>query len=203
MPELMLLNPSKRPSKRRRASPAQLRALAKARKARAVRSNPAPRKRRKSPMRALATGVRRRRVRRNPIGLGGGGMMGQLIGAMQGAAGALAVDAVLTYVPLPSMMTTGVMRNVTKAGLAIGIGLVGKKFLGRTAAKMAEGAMTVAAYSAAKDMLSGAGMTLGYMAPAMSYAPSMLPAPGMAEYVNSFHSSGVGEYVSNGGYGGY
>lgn len=205
MAELMLLNPRKRGAKRRKATPAQLRALAKGRATRkrnALARNPAPVRRKASVMRAAASNPRRRRAARNPIGMSG--IVGQLMSAAQGAAGALAVDAVMTYVPLPTMLTSGNMKHVTRAGLAIGLGLVGKKFLGRTAGKMAEGAITVAAYQAAKGLLGGMGMNLAYMSPAQSFAPNapgMLPNPGMAEYINSFQNSGMGEYVS-GGYGG-
>lgn len=193
MAELMLLNPAKRPTKRRRKG----RALAKGRASRKTRArkNPATR----AVMRVSAASAKRRRARRNPIGLSGGGLMSQVMQAAQGAAGALAVDAVMTYVPLPAMLTTGTMRHVTKAGLAIALGLVGKKFLGRAAGRMAEGAMTVAAYSAAKEALGGVGMNLagvGYVSPAQSFLP------GMAEYINpSPMGQGVGEYVPN--YGGY
>ena len=201
MAQLMLLNPAKRPTKRRKASPAQLRALAAGRRARAVATNPAPRKRRK--LRAASTAhTKRRRVRRNPISTGG--LMAQIMSAAQGAAGALAVDAVVTYIPFPTSMTTGTMKHITKAGLAIALGLVGKKFLGRAAGRMAEGALTVTAYSAAKEALAGVGMNLsgmGYVSPARQFQAA-LPAPGMAEYVNNFRQGqNVGEYVNYGGSG--
>ena len=199
MAELMLLNPAKRPSKRRKASPAQLRALAAGRRKRAgLATNPAPRKRRK--LRAATSGATRRRVRRNPIAGPSGGIVASMINAGMGASGALAVDAAVTYLPLPAMLTTGMAKHATKAALALALGMFGRKVIGRSAAKMAEGALTVVAYTAAKEMLAGAGMNLAYISPAQSFAPGMLAAPGMAQYVNSFQNSGMGEYVSSAGY---
>ena len=202
MAQLMLINPAKRPGKRRKASPAQLRALAAGRRKRAgVASNPAPRKRRRS-LRAVARSTSRRRVRRNPIGTSG--IMSSIMGAVQGAGGALAVNAAFNFLPIPATMKTGMAGTATKMGLAIALGLVGKKVLGRTAGKMAEGAMTVIAYDAIKGMMpvsmggdSLAG--LGYMSPGMNaggYALPNMSVPsyaGMGEYVSGM--GGMGEYV--------
>lgn len=205
MAQLMLINPARRPSKRRKsrtgrkASPAQLRALAKARRARAgLSSNPSPRRRRRHSLRAVARSTRRR-ARRNPIGMGG--IMGMFTGAVWGAGGAVAVNYAYNMLPLPATMKTGMMGTASKFGLAIALGMLGKSFLGRNAGKMAEGAMTVAAYEALQGMLPvSAGGTsvagLGYMSPGMVAGGNMLPNmsvpnfAGMGEYV-----SGMGEYV--------
>ena len=205
MAQLMLINPARRPSKRqksrtgRKASPAQLRALAKARRARAgLSSNPAPRRRRRA-MRATSHVTRRRRARRNPIGMGG--IMGMLGGAVWGAGGALAVNYAYNMLPLPASMKTGMMATVSQLGLAVAAGILLKPVLGRNAGKMAEGAMTVTAFQALQAMLPmSAGGTsvagLGYMSPGMVAGGNMLPNmsvpnfAGMGEYV-----SGMGEYV--------
>lgn len=205
MAQLMLINPARRPSKRRKsrtgrkASPAQLRALAKARRARAgLSANPSPRRRRRHSLRAVARSTRRR-ARRNPIGMGG--IMGMFTGAVWGAGGAVAVNYAYNMLPLPATMKTGMMGTASKFGLAIALGMLGKSFLGRNAGKMAEGAMTVAAYEALQSMLPvSAGGTsvagLGYMSPGMVAGGNMLPNmsvpnfAGMGEYV-----SGMGEYV--------
>lgn len=201
MAQLMLINPAKRPSKRRKASAAQLRALAKGRATRkrnALASNPAPRRRRRHTLRAVARHTRRR-ARRNPIGMGG--IMGSLTGAVWGAGGAVAVNYAFNLLPLPATMKTGMMGTVSKLGLAVALGMVGKSFLGRNAGKMAEGAMTVAAFEAIQTMLPvSAGGTsvagLGYMSPGMNAGGYSLPntsvpnMSGMGEYV-----SGMGEYV--------
>jgi len=196
MAQLMLINPAKRPSRRRKASPAQLRALAAGRRKRSAAAAP---KRRRTALRAVSRRSVSRRVRSNPIGLTG--ITASLMTAVQGAGGALAVNAAFNFLPIPAGMKTGMAGTATKMGLAVALGLVGKKVLGRTAGKMAEGAMTVIAYDAIKGMLpvsmggdSLAG--LGYMSPGMVAGGSALPNmsvpnfAGMGEYV-----SGMGEYV--------
>lgn len=198
MAQLMLINPAKRPAKRRKASPAQLRALAAGRRKRSgLAANPAPRRRRSS-LRAVARSTRRR-VRRNPVGMGG--IMGSLMGAVQGAGGAVAVNAVYNLLPLPVALKTGVAASATKMALAVGLGMVAKPVLGRAAGKMAEGAMTVAAYDLIQSFMpvsmGGSSVAgLGYMSPGMVAGGSALPNmsvpnfAGMGEYV-----SGMGEYV--------
>jgi hypothetical protein len=196
MAQLMLINPAKRPSRRRKASPAQLRALAAGRRKRkGVAANPAPRRRR-----SLRAASRRRAPRRNPIGMSG--ITSSVFSAVQGAGGALAVNALYNLLPIPAGMKTGLAGSGTKMLLAVGLGMALKPMLGRTAGKMAEGAMTVAAFEAMQSFVpvnmggnSIAG--LGYMSPGMNAgAAQALPnqsvagMSGMGEYV-----SGMGEYV--------
>lgn len=194
MAELMLLNPSPRRKAKRKASPAQLRALAAGRRKRAdMAVNPAPRKRRTTLRAASHTPTKRRKARRNPVGgMPTHGLMGSLLHAAYGAGGALAIDVAVTYLPLPASLTTGNAKYLTKAALAVSLGIIGKKFLGRTAAKMAEGALTVQAYEFGKSLMQSAGMNLAYMSPAQT----MLPNSGMAQYLNAPGiDAGMGEYV--------
>lgn len=194
MAQLMLINPANRPKKRRASKTA-----ARRRKTTA-RANPAPRRRRRS-LRVSGTPVRRRRARRNPIGVGGIG--DTLMTALTGAGGALAVNAVFNLIPLPATMKTGMGATASKALLAVGVGMFGRKLIGRAAGKMAEGALTVIAYDAVKSMVpasfGGEGVAgLGYYGPAVNAGtlPGILPNAsvtnlnGMGEYV-----SGMGEYV--------
>ena len=193
MAQLMLINPAKRPSKRRKASPAQLRALAKARRARSgVSQNPAPRKKRPS-LRAVAS--RPATLRRNPVGMGG--IMGDLMGAAQAATGAIAVNALTNMLPLPASMSVGWQRQAVNFAAAVALGAFGRKLMGRAAGKMAEGAMTVAAYNVIAGFVpvnmggnaASAVAGLGYMSPGM--VAGQLPVTGYNQSV-----SGVGEYVS-------
>lgn len=201
MAQLMLINPAKRP-KKRKASPAQLRALAKGRAARrrtSLASNPAPRRRRRS-LRAVSRRTSRR-VRRNPIGMTG--IMGSLMTAFQGAAGAVGVNAVYNLLPLPANLKTGMVGSATKMALAVGLGMVAKPMLGRSAGKMVEGSLTVTAFEIVQGLLpvsmGGSSVAgLGYMSPGMVAGGNALPNmsvpnnfAGMGEYV-----SGMGEYVS-------
>ena len=202
MAQLMLINPAKRPARRRKASPAQLRALAKARRARAgLSANPAPRRRRS--LRAVAKSPSRRRARRNPIGMTG--IMGAVTGAAVGAVGAVGVNALFGLLPVSlTGSLTGNTKEAAKMALAVGLGMALKPMLGRNAGKMAEGAMTVAAYNILSSFMpvsmGGSVAGLGYMSPGMvagGFAQPNTSLPnfqggmqGMGEYV-----SGMGEYV--------
>ena len=162
---MMLINPKRRSAGRKKTRSAAQKAATKrlvsfnkARKApSARRSNPIRKTRRKTAVSAPAS---RRRRRSNPISLNK--PLAMLMPALYGAGGALAVNAVMNYVPLPAMLTTGRMRYITKIGLAVLIGTFGKKLLGAKAQAMAEGAMIVTMTEAMKDIVGGAtGLQLG------------------------------------------
>ena len=154
MAEILLVNPARRPSKRKsnpkRRSAAQRRATAKlvaANRARAkgsaVMSNPKRRRRNPAKRRAraaTATKVRyvtrhrnpakrvSRRRRRNPIGLNSSGArpMSLFTPALVGALGATAINTVFnTIAPsLSSTFTTGYMPYVGRAALSLGLAMV-------------------------------------------------------------------------------
>lgn len=187
MGQLMLINPRKRRTAKK-ATPAQLRALRKARAARKISRNPAPR-------RKLRVSRGKARVRRNPIGLPN--IMSDIMGAVQGAAGAFAVNAVFNVMPLPLTMKSNpnaMMPTALKLGLAVAVGVLGRPLLGRAAGKMAEGAMTVVAYDAMRGFIpipfGGTAPTLGY------YSPGLNAGSIDNVYGNSSSLDGVGEYIS-------
>lgn len=194
MPELLIINPSVRPSKRKGASKmAKRRRTAKQvaatrklvamnktrrRKPRVARaSNPAPRKYRAVRRKVMSVSSYRRRGRgrsRNPIGTFSIGALTTLIkdGAI-GAGGALSIDLALGFLPLPAMLIarknadggTNYLYYLTKAVAAVGLGAFGKKLIGRNAETMALGAMTVNMYDLFRTVMP-AGIPLGYMSPA-------------------------------------
>jgi hypothetical protein len=189
MASLMLINPRKR------------RATAKRRK---VRRNPVAKKAATNPVRRykrrVSVAAKRRRIRRNPIGFSG--IQSSLMNSVIGGAGAVGVDFIADMLPLPLSMKTGWTGVATKAALAVGVGMIGKKFLGRNAEKMAEGALTVLAYSSIKGLMptmqTGAAINgLAYLSPAQN-AGNMAQ---LQEYLNpdpfagSANLSGLGEYV--------
>lgn len=190
MASLMLINPRKRKSPARRK----------------VRRNPATAVKKAAPktnpMRRYKSRVSARRARRNPIGMGG--IQRTLMDSVIGGAGAVGVDFIVDMLPLPYSMKSGWTGVATKAALAVGVGMLGKKILGRNAEKMAEGALTVLAYSSIKGLMptsinTGASVNgLGYMSPAQN-AGNMAQ---LSEYLNpdpyagSANLSGLGEYVS-------
>jgi hypothetical protein len=215
MSTLMLVNPRKRragPRKHRtaaqRAATARMVAANKARRGR--RSNPihtvahaAPARRR----RAVAHHVKHRaRRRHNPISLRG--PLSMLMPALQGAAGAVAVNAAIKYLPLPIMLKSGATANLTKGVLAILLGTFGRKLFGHTAVKMAEGALTVTATNAITQALGKTGLNLGdasgdvaYYAPALQYQHS--GAPALGDYQPDYNRDGemtIGMYQGMGEY---
>lgn len=140
MASLMLVNPARRPSRRRKTAAKR-------------------RTRRASPRRALAavrTTARRsiRRYRRNPIKMGGIG--GQFVDGAIGAGGALMVEVAMQKLPIPAALTANPMlKAATKGLVAVGLGmgvakLAKKRKLGE---QLAGGGVTIALYDAFKGMV--------------------------------------------------
>lgn len=146
--KLVALNRAKRThSRKRRANPI-------------AEANPVQRARRRA-RRAVAHVTRRTR-RRNPIG-GAFNPMRDIAHMLQsaaiGAGGAIAVDLAVGRFGgmLPAMLTTGNMRHVTRAGVAVTLAAVLGKIAGaRVARDVAQGSLTVIAHDAALSMLAGA-----------------------------------------------
>lgn len=132
----------------------------------------------------------RRRMRRNPRGLGNinAFMKHTLIPSSVGAVGALGLDVILGYVPLPAALQTGVFKPIVRLVGAGLLGLVASKVANReTGERVAAGAVTVVLYDLFKGVVSQA-------------APN-LPLSGISGYPNlEFYSAGtpagMGEYVS-------
>jgi hypothetical protein len=71
------------------------------------------------------------------------------------AGGALGLDIVMGFLPLPAAMKTGPMRHVIKGAGAIGMGMLASMFVRpETAKAFTSGAMTVVMYDAGKEMVS-------------------------------------------------
>lgn len=172
--------------------------------------NPAPRKRRrkarrKNPIRARAKTrniiamPKKTRRRRNPIGgMKANGLVTQTVNAFIGAGGAIGVSSIAKMLPLPTTMRTGYMRDLTHAGLAIGLGLIVEKGLKQraTARKITEGALTVIAHNA---MLRAVGPNLGLPNAVDGYddwSTSIYPGLTTAMYPNI--GTGMGAYQNAG-----
>lgn len=137
----------KNPKRRRRSRGTRRRARR--------RSNPiaifAPKKRRRKGGRRRARSRRRRNPSARSVSLGAGlsafrprNIQGTLMNAVPGAVGALGLDILLGYVPVPPAWKAGYLGYVTKAVGAIVLGLLASKVTkASTAAKMTEGALTV------------------------------------------------------------
>ncbi|MGD9590846.1 MAG: hypothetical protein AB7Q37_18750 [Pyrinomonadaceae bacterium] len=201
---LLLVNPSKPPSKRgqtkmakgrtaaQKAATRKLVALNRARRAgsaapkrmrnpiRAVVATPAPYRR---PAGKLRSPVRRRR--RNPIGgAAGKDAMTLITGAVPGAIGALALDAVWANLPLPAAIKTGYVGYAAKGAGAVLLALLARRVVKRsTADAFGTGALTVMLHGLGKSVISTAvpALNLGcdtgyagmgyYPPPALGYYP--------------------------------
>lgn len=200
MAQLMLINPRKRraSSKRKAAAPKRRRTYKRV----AAKTNPVAPIRRRRHHRVAVKARHHRRIRRNPIGLGGIG--GQLMNAGIGAVGAVAVDTIYNYLPLPATMKVGAVGTASKVALALAVGILGKKLVGNSAEKMAAGSLTVIAYDLVKSfmppslpapVISPAVSGLGYMSPGIN--GGYLPQQGMGEYFGFANSNaGMGEYIT-------
>jgi len=116
----------------------------------------APKKRKGGKRRAPAA-FKSRSYRKNPKF--GRGIVGQVTGAIVPAAiagaGALGVDVLLGYLPLPDKFKTGALRHVTRAAGAIALGVASGFVLKKqTADQIMAGGLTVAAYGAMRDAMT-------------------------------------------------
>lgn len=96
---------------------------------------------------------RRFRIRRNPIGFSIQSFTKDtLIPSAVGAAGALGLDVIMGFLPLPDAVKSGPMRPIVRIAGAIGIGmLAGMVTSRRTAEQVTAGAVTVVLY----DLIKG------------------------------------------------
>lgn len=189
--ELLLINPRKRT---RRRSPARRRTTT-ARRRTAARRNPAPRRRRRTPARRRIT-----RAAYNPRPRGVMGQVNQaMMPALQGAGGAIGLDLLMGFMPLPPALSTGMVRHLVKGVGAVGVGmLAGMVARPATARNMLQGSLTVVMHDMAKETLQTTmpNIPLGYTGSGYS--------PDMAAYLDQDGNSmltdggnGVGAYLDN------
>ena len=212
MPEILLVNPRKRRKTRRkktvarkkRRSAAQKAATRKMIAANKRRKNPVARKRRRKPTRGKSvaarsrrrsTPVRRRRRRGNPQRITARNIQNQLVDAGTGAVGALGLDVIQGYLPIPAQWKGGLVGTGVKALLAIGMGVVAsnvKIIRGATANKMVNGALVVVLHDELRKQVGvfAPGLQLGeYMNDnGLGYYGSGYPAGNM-------NDNGMGTYL--------
>lgn len=201
MEQLLLINPKKRKTSRKR------KLTAKRPKRNPVALNPRTlpqRKRRRNPMKTYrATSYRRSK---KP-----GLLTGTILPAGIAATGALGLDILYGLIPLPETIKTGQLRHVVKGAAAIGLGMVAGMVVNKSTARaMSQGALTVVLHEAMKELterfipnlaMSGVGeiSDIGYQSYAQNagyvndngvgvYLPDENAAP-------SIESPGTGEYV--------
>lgn len=160
------------------------------------------RRRKLNPIRA-----HRRRYRHNPMGrIGSVGSFAKrtLMPSAVGAAGALGVNVLLGYLPIPPQFKTGPMLAVVKIAGALGVGMLASKMVSRdTAHQIAAGAITVTMYDLLKGYLQQAAPQIPMLSevdmmeeyPNLSYAGAGYTVPDMGAYVSG---DDMGAYVSDG-----
>ena len=116
----------------------------------------------------------------------------QLMEAGTGAVGALGLDVIQGYLPIPANLKVGLIGTGVKALLAIGMGVVASKVKivrGATANKMVNGALTVVLHDELKKQVQ-------------NFAPGIQ----MGEYIGDdgmgYYGSGYPAGVMDEGYGG-
>jgi len=125
----------------------------------------------------------RRRRHRNPLSMGG--LKGALVPAAIGAVGALGVQVAYSYATpyLPASLTSNqYVSSATRIGIAIGVGMLAKRFVGAQKAQAAVlGAITVELASMASFALAGKVPGLSgfgaYLGSGMGAYSSPNPAP--------------------------
>lgn len=149
MSELLLVNPRRR-KRRKKTTTRRRKTRARKKPVRRRRRNPA------------APGTRRKRTYRRKRNPSGGkvftqrNIMDVSTAAAKGAAGAIALDVSLAYLPLPAMLKSGITGKITKAAGAIALGAVARmtKFVSEaTARDMTVGALTVQFTGIGRDLL--------------------------------------------------
>ena len=223
MQEILLINPSARPKKRKgtkmakRRTAAQKRATAKLvamNRSRRSKSSSSVKRRRKTYRKNPAAPVyvqnaaapRKRRARTMRVNPSVrrrmrsrtrnpiGGIMPMVKDSAMGAVGAVAVSSLYSFVPLPDMLKMGNMAYVSKGLLAVLFGIVGAKVLPRNiAGKMAAGSLTVTMYEALKDNLGGVVPGLS----GVGYFPGGRVA-GSVPRMNGRPAPALSEYVNRG-----
>lgn len=198
--ELLLVNPRRK--RRKTATKTKRRTVTASR--RRVRKNPVSRKR--------AT----RRIRRNPRS---NGLLGELMTAGTGAAGAIALDLGFAYLPLPAQYKTGTMGTLAKMATAVAAGMVMKqtKIVKKPMAdKIVGGAILVQAYGLIKSQLQQAapqlplgeymgmhgGGALPYAGAQLGYTNAAMAVPmTMGEYMGgNVNLSGEMDYYNSKSY---
>jgi hypothetical protein len=96
-----------------------------------------------------------------------------LMPAFQGGIGALGLDILWGYVPLPVNLKTGMLRHIVKGVGALGLGFVAGNFVKpATATNLATGALTVIMHTAMRETMTqfAPNIPLGeYVDPSLGY----------------------------------
>ncbi len=137
MAQMLLVNPAKRRTKRKKRT-----------------KTPSVRRR----VRAKAATVARkvRQYRRNPSPRGLNGAIDTMKDGAIGAAGAVATEVLLSKIPLPANLMTGTAKTAVSALASVGVGMLVSKYGNRAMGKkMAQGGVTVALHTIMRSAVAG------------------------------------------------
>lgn len=185
MATLAIVNPRRR---RRRGRKARARRRRHHRAARIMRVHANPKRRRR---RGSRKHLFKRRRRGGGSALSVRGVVGTVKplvkAAFPAAIGAVSLDVVWAYLPLPAVVQQGYAQYVAKGAGAVALGMIAEKFLGReTGSKFALGAMTVVLYNLTRAVVA-------------QFAP-MIPLSGGSDFPSmGYYGTApvVGEYNVN------
>jgi hypothetical protein len=136
-----------------------------------------------------------RRRRHNPR-LSLGGIKHVLMPSIMGAAGAVGLNALIGYVPLPQQLKTGYAYQAVKLAGAVGLGMVAGKVLGKSKGdQIALGAMTVTMYGLMTSLLSRYAPSIQLAGDDSDNMGYMSPAEIMDSGTGAYLPGGVGAYL--------
>jgi len=123
--------------------------------------------------------------------------MGTVMGAMPGAVGALGLDVLLGFAPIPVTWKAGIPGYLTKIVGAVGLGMLAQNVVGQaTAAKFTTGALTVMFHGILRELVATnlPQVPLGlYLHPGVGYAGSGYnPMNGLGLYLPDISSDDMG-----------
>jgi len=178
------------------------------------KTNPRRRRRRRNPVGFVTRGQRRRRRRyaaravnprrhrrRNPR-FSMSGIKDAMVPALFGAAGAVGLDIVLGYVPLPAALQSQYAKYGVKIAGSLAMGWAASKVLGRQKGMaVGAGALTVTAYGILRDLLAKFVPSLGvsgYEEISLNgYDPASV-IQGALPNMGAYMQPGVGAYIQPG-----
>lgn len=176
MAEMLIMNPARRKRKARK-KPVKRRSKTVAKRASSVtRRKSTTRRYRKNPIRRRKSGI--------------GNIMGTaIIPSAIAAGGAIGLDVIMGYLPVPDTLKTGPMRHLVKGAGAIGMGMLAGMFLKpKTAELITTGALTVVMHNAGKEMLQNFAPDVKLGTVEDDYEELSYVSPGMpvGEYLNEY-----------------
>ena len=179
MPELFIVNPSRRrkakvsapkrrkASTRRKAAPKKVTYMANPVRRRRRRRSTARASFRRNPVAMRPRSVKRRRsvtrarYRRNPAraargsGKGSIQIMPMILPSLMIGAGAVGAELAMGYLPLPAMFKTGMLRHITKAVVSVAGGWAIAKYANKNAGEaFAAGGIAISAHDLIKESLT-------------------------------------------------